>query len=72
MRTTTRSPGFSCDAAITVGTFPCQSRKIVSEPVVKVCVRDWPISSRSARRLPPRALTVSEPEPTDSIVPRKR
>jgi len=30
IRTVMRSPAFSCDASITVGTLPCQSRKIVS------------------------------------------
>ena len=36
-RTTKRSPTFSCDGEITVGTLPCQSSTIVSASNVNVC-----------------------------------
>ena len=72
MRTTKRSPTFSCDGVITVGTLPCQSRQIVPASNAKVWSALWPTSSRSAWRLPPVTCTVTELAPTAVSVPRNR
>src|SRR3954447_24613997 len=72
IRTTTRSPTTSFVESITVGTLPCQSRKIVLSPNVKVWLPPAPRRRRSARWLPPVTSTLTVPLPTEARRPRKR
>src|SRR5579862_7313066 len=72
MRTTMVAPILSWAREITVGTFPCQSRKMVPAPTVKVSLLGWPIRSRVALRLPPWTLRVTLLLPVAVRVPRNR